>query len=353
MKPSILFVLHLPPPTHGASMVGKYIHDSALVRSLFDADFVNLTTSTALNATGNIVKGTLSIQWRVLRALRRKRYDLCYVTLNASGKGFYKDLAIVMLLKLFRVPLIYHFHNKGVAGSGKKALYRFAFRKASVILLSDRLYPDIAEYVPRERVSICPNGVPASPVVSAPGPGFRMLFLSNMMASKGVYVLLEACALLRDLDFRCDFVGAWSDVSSADFESSVERLGLTGKIKAHGKQYGPDKEAFFRQADVFVFPTFYHNECLPLVLLEAMQAGLPVISTPEGAIADVVLEGVTGLLVPQRDAVALSTAIRRVFSDAAERQRMGGNGRERYEAHFTMEKFETTFTDILKRQTHV
>lgn len=353
MKPRILFILHLPPPTHGASMVGKYIQDSAPVRSAFDGDFVNLTTSAALNSTGNVVAGTLRIQSRVLGLLRRNRYDLAYVTLNAAGRGFYKDLAVVTLLKLFGIKVVYHFHNKGVAGSGSGSLYRFAFRKASVILLSWRLYPDIEAYVPRGRVWVCPNGIPAASVAPQAHDGFRMLFLSNMMETKGVYVLLEACALLRDLDFRCDFVGAWSDVTEPDFAAAVERLGLAGKVQAHGKQYGADKERFFGGADTFVFPTYYHNECLPLVLLEAMQAGLPVISTPEGAIADVVLEGETGLLVPQRDVDALAAAIRRLAGDSMLRRRMGAAGRAHYEAHFTMDKFEKNFTDILKQLTNV
>lgn len=115
----------------------------------------------------------------------------------------------------------------------------------------------------------------------------------------------------------------------------------------HGRKYGNDKEAFLNAADMFVFPTFYHNECFPLVLLEAMQHHLPCVSTTEGGIPGIIDDGKTGFLVPKHDAETLAEKIQTLLSDADLRQRMGEAGREKYEKEFTLEVFEKRMAEIL------
>ena len=68
----------------------------------------------------------------------------------------------------------------------------------------------------------------------------------------------------------------------------INDLNLQEYVTYLGKKYGDYKYEIFQSSDIFVFPTFYHNECFPLVLLEAMMFGLPVISTSEGGIPDIV-----------------------------------------------------------------
>src|SRR5690606_2873622 len=119
MRRKILFILHLPPPIHGAAMVGKLIQASKLINESFDCEFINLATSKSLEDNGqwNLKKiWTFSkLQFKVLSMLGRKNYDLCYMTITAEGAGLYKDIPIVSVLKLFRKKIIYHFHNKGVS----------------------------------------------------------------------------------------------------------------------------------------------------------------------------------------------------------------------------------------------
>jgi glycosyltransferase involved in cell wall biosynthesis len=81
-------------------------------------------------------------------------------------------------------------------------------------------------------------------------------------------------------------VGKWADITERDFCAAIEKKNLSNCVFAHGAKYGNEKTYFFEQADIFVFPS--HDECFPLVLLEAMQSGLPIISTNEGGIPDIV-----------------------------------------------------------------
>lgn len=165
-------------------------------------------------------------------------------------------------------------------------------------------------------------------------------------------MLLDACRILKDkgLDFQCNFVGGETkEIDRARFEAEVQRRGLEGMVRYEGPKYGEEKEEYWRSSDVFVFPTYYFNECFPLVILEAMQHGLPVVSTTEGAVPDMVADGVNGFVCERKDVSGLAGALERLITDAALRMRMGEVGRKRYEEEFTLERFEERFAECLRR----
>ena len=353
--------MHLPPPVHGAAMAGNYIKTSSIINDQIDAVYVNLATNVKLNQSG---KGSFKkiitffrLIRRVLSELIRHKFDVCHMSLTASGLGFYKDVIIVALLKLFNVNIIYHFHNKGVSqfsqGRINNLLYKFVFRNTKSILLSRYLYPDIQSYVKEVDVYYCPYGIPETAVDlskrAKTGPCI-LLYLSNMMLQKGVYVLVDAIKDLkkRGVSFECHFVGAWADIGEKDFERKILGANLSDVVFVHGPKYGNDKEDFLNKAEVFVFPTFYHFETFGIVNLEAMQHSLPIVSTPEGGISDIVMENETGFLVPQNDSKQLADKLEILIRNPELRIEMGIKGRERYQNLFTLARFETTLVKILK-----
>ncbi|GAL71321.1 hypothetical protein [Jejuia pallidilutea] len=126
MASRILFILHIPPPINGAALVGKYIKDSEIINTRFETQYVNLTASFSLEKIGKggieKFKHIFDIVRNVVKTLKQNKYDLCYMTLTAKGAGFYKDFVIILLVKLFKVKIIYHFHNKGVALNSKNGI---------------------------------------------------------------------------------------------------------------------------------------------------------------------------------------------------------------------------------------
>ena len=179
----------------------------------------------------------------------------------------------------------------------------------------------------------------------------RLLMLSNLIVSKGIYVLLEACQRLKErgVAFHCDYVGGESkEVTGEQFRKAIAERGLEDCVIYHGPQYGEDKDRAFRRADIFVFPTFYDNECFPLVLVEAMQYRLPIVTTPEGGILDIVTDGVNGLVCKQQDVDSLVEALTTLLADAALRREMGERGHARYLKEMTLEAFEGSFAELLK-----
>jgi glycosyltransferase involved in cell wall biosynthesis len=366
MKASILFIMHFPPPVNGgASVMGNAIKQSSLINETFNTDYINPTTSFSLDDIGKNafrkILTTLKILAKVIKSLYSNKYDLCYMVLPANGYGFYKGVAIILALKVFKKKIIYHFHNKGIACAGNKKstnyLYQFVFNNTQSIILSPLLYSDISAYVKPKDVYVCPNGIPEIDTGLSVKPSAEkdtnicsLLFLSNMMMEKGVFVLLEACAILqkRNIPFTCHFVGDWIDISPKQFAEFVSKNNLSKIVFAYGPKYGHDKSSFLINADIFVFPTYFHNETFGLVNLEAMQYGLPIVSTYEGGIPDVIANGISGLLVAQKDIDALADKIELLITKPELRVQMGQEGKKRYHEFFTLEKFERNLVDILK-----
>ncbi len=298
--------------------------------------------------------------WKTAFTVLSFRPNLVYLTLTSKGVGFYKDALVAIIAKVLGAKMVYHFHNKGVSTRQDKwldnLLYKIVFKNTDVILLSEHLYPDIQKYVPKNRVHICPNGIPEQGTVTERPRGagdkpVRLLFLSNLIESKGVFVLLEACKILKEkgLAFQCTYVGGEGDVSSNELNKKISDLGLKEEVTYVGKKYNEEKEEVFAASDVFILPTYYPNECFSLVLLEAMQAGLPIVTTDEGGIPDMVEEGENGFLVPQKDANALAERLDELIENPQKRIKMGENGYEKYQRLFTLQAFEERFTDILKK----
>ena len=178
----------------------------------------------------------------------------------------------------------------------------------------------------------------------------NLLFLSNLIPSKGVYVLLDACKILKDwgLSFQCNFVGGESkEMDRRVFEEAVKERGLEGRVLYHGPKYGEEKEHYWSMADVFVQPTY--EDCFPLTILEAMQHGLPVVSTDEGAVPDMVADGENGFICRRKDAEGLAQALERLLQDEALRHRMGAEGYRIYQEKFTLQCFERRFVECLRR----
>lgn len=174
------------------------------------------------------------------------------------------------------------------------------------------------------RAHVIPPGVDTSTWRPGPqrehGGPLRLLFVGGDFARKGGHDLVAA---VRALAPRCEL-----DVVSRD-PAAPPQPG----VRVH-RDLAPNDErlrALFRRADAFVLPT--RGDCTPLVLLEAMASGLPVISTRVGAISEQVVDGVTGLLVAPGDRRALRDAVE-ALHDPVRRRSFGAAGRARAEALF-------------------
>ena len=210
---------------------------------------------------------------------------------------------------------------------------------------------NIEKVVKKEQIIICPNGIPGiaekEQHVERCNDVPQLLFLSNLIPSKGVYTLLDACKILKEkgYEFVCNIIGGEStDITKDVFKKAVNERGINDVVVYHGPKYGKDKISHFINADIFIHPT--SNDCFPLTLLEAMQYGLPIITTNIGGIADIVQNNHNGYICECENATALAAAIEDLLANKQKRVAFGDNGYRLFKEKFTLEQFNKNILQI-------
>jgi len=365
-KPRILFIMHLPPPVHGAAMVGKWIHDSKRINETFSCQYINLTTASSLSDIGKVgLKKLISFIKMVVhihRIVKMFKPDLIYITPNASGGAFYKDFVVVTLLKRMGCRVLCHYHNKGVRRRQMHTiddlLYRRYFDGIKVLLIVPQLYDDMKKYLRIRDTYFCPNGVPHAMQCDPDRDPDRhnevpeILYLSNLFISKGILDLLDALYLLRGegYNFHCTVVGAEAFAMNGDrLREEINNRHLQNRVTYVGPKYGAEKDAYLDQADIMAFPTYYAKECFPLVNLEAMERKIPIVSTQEGGIPYMIKDGKTGLICKARNPIDLAHSLSVLLDNPELRISMGEEGYKFFMSEFTIDSFIDRLIKVLYR----
>jgi colanic acid/amylovoran biosynthesis glycosyltransferase len=193
-----------------------------------------------------------------------------------------------------------------------------------------------------EKVSVHHLGVPLEQVPAWRGNGadaFSLLFVGRMAEKKGFNYLLDAVLSLRDAgvkNFRLHAIG-----DGPLYNHYLERIREVG-LDSHVVMYGARSHDFvlrlMAECDCLVAPSVTARdgdaEGIPVTLMEAMACGLPVVSTTHSGIPELVVDGRSGLLTPERDVLALEAALRQLMQDPALRRRLADEGRIRVEGAF-------------------
>jgi colanic acid/amylovoran biosynthesis glycosyltransferase len=169
-----------------------------------------------------------------------------------------------------------------------------------------------------------------------------IISIGRLIEKKGLHDLIEACRLLRarGIDFRCEIIGEGPLENT--LREQIRAAGLTKEVALTGSL--PQSEVIERlaQATVFVLPCVTESsggmDNLPTVVMEAMAAGLPVVSTALGGVPEMVQDGVTGFLVPERQPLPLADALSRLLANPGFARSLGEAGHERAAQLFAIEK---------------
>jgi glycosyltransferase involved in cell wall biosynthesis len=171
----------------------------------------------------------------------------------------------------------------------------------------------------------------------------QVISIGRFAFPKDFATLVEALAATQ-ADYRAAFVGEGPLLP--EIAVTIRQRGLTERIDLLGNR--GDVPGVLASADVFVLSS--RSEGFPVSILEAMAAGLPVVATDVGGIAESVIDGETGLLVPPGDPGALAAALDRLLADSALRQRLGAAGRERVRRHFDLAGFRRAHVELYLRE---
>lgn len=264
-----------------------------------------------------------------------------------------RKLPIVCLARALGAHAVIHLHGAEVKTMFEawpawlRRLFRQAVARADrIVVLGNSWKEFLCETVgiSREQVVIIPNAVPVPAAPHRPVKDrCRVLFLGRLEERKGADRLLAALHDPAMAEIDCDVVMAGD--GAIDFYRDMARsLGVEGRVRFTGWLDRPAVVELMANSDVLVLPSL--NEGLPMAILEAMANGLAVVTTPVGAITDVIRDEQTGLLVPPGDAAALARALRRVVTDSALRDRLGQQARALAQAEFDVAGYGTRFVRL-------
>lgn len=140
------------------------------------------------------------------------------------------------------------------------------------------------------------------------------------------------------------FVGAPMDINETKFNANIISNNLDHMVSYEGKKYGWQKQEYFSRANIFIHPTL--DDAFPLVVLEAMQYGLPIIATDEGSLSEIVENGINGYIVEKEQPLALANKIEHLIKFPILRQDIGIANREKFENLYTLKQMEKNLADI-------
>lgn len=166
-----------------------------------------------------------------------------------------------------------------------------------------------------------------------PPDAFLCITVARLHPQKGHQYLLEAAQTLRSRH-NVHFLLAGEGVQQDHIERQVTALGLADAVHLLGSR--DDVPQLLQVCDMFVLPSLY--EGMPLTVIEAMMAGLPVIATSVNGTCEIVDDGETGVLVPPADVDALSSAVERLIVDSDFRQKLGYQGQQHALSEFSSQK---------------
>jgi glycosyltransferase involved in cell wall biosynthesis len=359
MRPRILFIVQLPPPIHGVTVMNQYTVDNPGWRSKYDVKTLPLHFGQTLDDIGKITLSKMfhlvGFIFRLLHILITFRPSLVYFTIVPTGKIFYRDALFTMLIKIFCRRIVFHLHKRGIeemanGSRHKRWLLRKTFKGVAAVCLSEKLTADIRTVYEPEPF-VLPNGIEivTSRAIERHNTPPRILYLSNLVINKGIEVFLQSLAELhkQGCRFQARIVGAPVDYSIAQAKAWCSNAGIGHLVDVIGPRFGKDKFQELERADIFVLPSF--TECVPLSILEAMQFGLPVVATRVGGIPDILQEGVNGLLVPPGNSKELTVRLKQLLIDKDTRIQMGQSARQRFMQKYTLSKFYEGLTNIFEQ----
>jgi glycosyltransferase involved in cell wall biosynthesis len=280
----------------------------------------------------------------------------------ASYASFARKSKVASLAALFRKKVIIHVHGAHFhiffdeASVNRKRAISWALQSADlVIALSEEWKERLHRISPEANIRILANPVDtrsyegmvdARPEV--PARGGTVLFLGAFTQRKGIYDLVEVIEKVSSERPEVVFeLGGDREVS--EVKGLIEAKGLVGNVRFMGWVRGEQKSSAFRRAHIFVLPSY--NEGLPIAVLEAFAAGLPVVTTPVGGIPEIVDDGVNGILREPGDVDGLASSILRLLEDAELRRRLSAASlelvRTRHDSRVVARELVDWYNDVL------
>jgi len=357
--PKLLVVGQLPPPHHGSNVMTKMFF-SSLRKFGCKVSIAEKTFSKTMEEMGSYtLKRFIRAQVVIIRLVKifvTTRPDLCFYFISLRPPSVYIDMMLLLLLRIINTKTVLYIHGKGFQRLLKRSpLMMNLFLESPIIsslqgalVLCEKIKKDVEFFIPNDRLFVLQNCIPdVEPQIlkayceKRKTDKISILYLSNLFPAKGTIEFLKMARMVVDSGKPVRFILAGA-ATSASFHQKIKQmisdLKLKDDVETVGAVYDSAKERLFHESDIFVFPT--QNDAFPLVNIEAMRAGLPIVSSNEGCIPEMVIDGFNGYIVKPHDIEQLSDRVLKLINDDKLRIKMGKAGRKLYEKYFTTQAYE-------------
>ena len=360
----------LPPPYIGPAVAAQIILNSRL-KEEFQLIHLDLSDHRDVNTLSKIDFVNIYLAFKqytqlVVLILKHKP-DMVYIPAGQTTIGYLRDAVFILLSKLFRRRVLCHLRGGNflswynASSRVTQWVVRIVHRRVDgQIVLGSNLRQLFSWILPEDKIFVVPNGGNYTIANEARQENTNpdtdrcnVLFLGNFIGSKGVLDVLKASRIVNETypKARFRFAGSWRDSETRTefnrFMSENPHLA----VDVLGPVTGDDKYKLLASSDLFVFPTYYPNEGHPWVIVEAMAAGLPIISTRHAAIPESVHDGVNGYLVEKHSPKQIAEKVIFLIKNPDVRQKMSGESRRIYLENFTedimVRKLGASFSAVL------
>ena len=372
-KKNILLIGILPPPINGQTIAFQ-----ALVNEL---NVDTLTLSGKRNAIFSKIITYFGLLLRLFFKFISKKY-VVYHTISQSKEGFMRDFPIVLLAKTLGNKIIVHIHGGNYDGFYnnqkpfiQKKIRQMLIQTDSIIVLSENM-KKMFDFEPRlfSKIKVVANGLPwninsnALNIKGLPlnnNVPIKIIFLSNLIESKGYLDVLEATSILVNeygFNIETNFCGEFIDYDDAQrfttvseakhyFYDFIAKNNLENHINYHGIAGMEKKKDLLNQAHFFVLPTNYINEGQPISIIEAMAYSCVVLTTNYRGISDMITNYESGVYVDYNSPTQIASEIRNLIISPTDYQRISGNAHQNYLKNYTKEIHLNTLIDEIESHT--
>jgi glycosyltransferase involved in cell wall biosynthesis len=279
----------------------------------------------------------------------------------AANSSTWRKLIIIQVGRFFGLDYLIHVHDPKYAPFYSdlprwlRSTVRSMFRNASgIVVLGTPAVNTVTDLfaIPRERIDVIPNGVPGPTCLAQRRARNKniephILFLGHLHRRKGVQDLIEALSRpeIAELPWSATLAGGGPE--QAEFVLQAEQLGIRDRISFPGWLPRDSVTALLEAADILVLPSY--AEEMSMSILEGMAYGLCVVCTPVGAQAEVVEDGVSGLVVSPGDVGGVAAALVKCLTQPALRRRLGNGAREAFLRSYNITDYPERIAAVYRR----
>lgn len=327
---------------------------------------VDLTLGSPSKKAGslNIIRG-VRLSGAILRYLSKLPFaKSVYLTVGVSRLGFFRDALILWPAILLKKKTVIHVHSGGYGefydsqSRWFKLIIRTTLSKVDRIIVLGELLREQFDFINdvSGKIKIVKNALPSGLVTDSSyekqldAKFVRLIFLSNMIESKGYLDILVACKILREekkIPASVDFCGGFrssvndkqdTKIKSEDeFLKYVKQLKMEKFVKYHGIVSGIDKENLLKESDILILPTYYPSEGQPTCIIEALAYGIPVIATKYRGIPEEIIEDYNGYFVDPRSPRQIAEAVEKIFKNPEKYKELSKHAIGFYYENFTQD----------------